>query len=430
MPGEKAKRTFNVRLGLLLGCLVCLFGLSVAAAFFIGHAVYKKKVDDNDRKIVAAREDNKVLSDKNVELQDSLQKLEEKYRDLDSRYKDLASSLVLAQHAAALNARSSPSRPPPIEQPLVREGEFAAELATALNLTSSRDETTGESYLASVNIMPRNGWISDYPMTPAVIAQVRESVARSASSGYLQISEADAVGLMDNVSIAMNLPVKAGYERNSEYQSRSIGSPPATTEFVEPSVVEDYYDDNKPPVVTYYPPPLEYTYLYEWVPSPFWWEGFEFGGFFILVDFNRHHHHRQITNHVANADGTASRVNPTGGASATASRQTGSKADTTNAAYTTTPQNITSSVSAPDSGSTMRNPGSARRDIKRSMSGPRTNLEPASRSPTNDVRMFRGGQSPRLSPVDGYRGASSGVPGGGGDTGGFHGSGFGGSGHR
>ena len=38
-------------------------------------------------------------------------------------------------------------------------------------------------------------------------------------------------------------------------------------------------------VVTYYAPPGIMTYIYDWVPYPFWWDGFYFGGFFILSDF-------------------------------------------------------------------------------------------------------------------------------------------------
>ena len=243
------KRTVGVRLFTLLVWLACLTGLSVSATFLIGHAVYKKQSNDKDEQILAARKDNKFLSDKNIELQNSLQKLEDEYGNLEVRYKDLAASLVLAQHTAAVNTKSSLLGPPPIEQPLVREGEFAAELASAFNLTSLHDEAAGESYLASVNIMPKNGWISDYPVTPDIIAEVRDSAARSASSGNLQISETDAVGVVDNVSMAMNLPVKVNYESNLEHQSRSA-PPPEAYEYLEPSVVEDYYDDNKPPIVT------------------------------------------------------------------------------------------------------------------------------------------------------------------------------------
>ena len=56
----------------------------------------------------------------------------------------VAAGLVLAPYTASVNAQSSTSKRPPIEQPLVSEGEFAVELATALNLTSSHDEAAAE----------------------------------------------------------------------------------------------------------------------------------------------------------------------------------------------------------------------------------------------------------------------------------------------
>ena len=233
----------------------------------------------------------------------------------------VAAGLVLAPYTASVNAQSSTSLRPPIEQPLVSEGEFAVELATSLNLTSSQDEAAAESSLAAINIAPRNGWISDYPMTPDIIGEVRESTARSASAGSLSIPEADAAHIVDNVSIAMNLPVKVAAQKytyteesgsSSEYQSSSAAPPsppPEVSEYVEPADVEEYYDEYGPPIVSYYPPPSEYGYLYAWVPWPFWWGGFGFGGYFMLNDFDRIDHNHRLSNHVSNANGTVSRVN-------------------------------------------------------------------------------------------------------------------------
>ncbi|MGO9018992.1 MAG: hypothetical protein ACLQVJ_11655 [Syntrophobacteraceae bacterium] len=324
----------------------------------------------------------------------------------------LAASLVAVPYIAAANAKSSPSGPPPIEQPLVREGDFAVELATALHLTSSHDEAAAEDYLVSIGISPRNGWISDYPMTPDIIAEIRDSASRSASSGNLKISETNAVSIVDKVSIAMNLPVqyageKYSYDSSSEYQSPAVRPLPEDSEYVEPYVVEDYYYDNEPPVVTYYPPPSEYAYLYDWVPDPFWWDGFGFGGFFILVDFDRHYHHHHITNHVTNADGRASRINATTRASASA------MANTANTANTSASRNLTSSGAARDADRSIRDPGSATRDMDK-FSSPSTHFS------TGGYRSYGGG---------GYRsyggGGGGGFHGGGG---GFHGGG--GGGHR
>jgi hypothetical protein len=241
----------------------------------------------------------------------------------------VAAGLVLAPYAGSVNAQGSTSGRPPVGQPLVSEGEFAVELATALHLTSTHDEAAAENSLAAINIAPRNGWISDYPMTPDIIAEVRESAARSASSRSLSLSEADAARAVDSVSIAMHLPIKvAGKKRaddsgsgsGSEYQSSPASPPPEVSEYETPDNVEQYYDENGPPIVSYYPPPWEYDYLYAWVPWPFWWDEFEFGGFFILNDFNRHHHNHWFSNHVTHADGTVSRVNAVTRAAGTGTR--------------------------------------------------------------------------------------------------------------
>ncbi len=328
----------------------------------------------------------------------------------------LAASLVAAPYIATVNAKSSPSGPPPIEQPLVREGEFAVELATALNLTSSHDEAAAEDRLVSINISPRNGWISDYPMTPDIIAEIRDSAARSASSGNLQISETNAAGVVDKVSVAMNLPVKYagetyGYESTSQYRSPAAAPPPSDSEYVEPYAVQDYYNDNEPPVVTYYPPPDGYAYLYDWVPDPFWWDGFGFGGFFILGDFDRHHHHHHITNHVANANGTVSRINATtrAGASATA-----------NKANTAASRNLTSSGAARDTDRSSR-------DMDRFSSSPRLSPDPASRYPS--THSYSGGGYRSYGGSHGY-GGGGGYGGGYGGGGGHGGGGHGGGGHR
>ena len=62
--------------------------------------------------------------------------------------------------------------------------------------------------------------------------------------------------------------------------------------------------------MTYYPPPWAYYWLYDWVPWPFWWGGFGFGGFFVLGDFDGYYHGHHFSNHFRNANGTFSRVDP------------------------------------------------------------------------------------------------------------------------
>jgi hypothetical protein len=62
-----------------------------------------------------------------------------------------------------------------------------------------------------------------------------------------------------------------------------------------------YYYDEGPPVLTYCAPPPAYSYLYAWVPFPFWWAGFRFPGYYCLHDFDVvvfvHHERKVLTNH-------------------------------------------------------------------------------------------------------------------------------------
>lgn len=392
----------------------------------------------------------------------------------------VAASLVLAPFAASVNAKGSTSKRPPIEQPLVSEGEFAVELASALSLTSSHDEAAAESSLSSISIAPRNGWISDYPMTPDIIAEVRESAARSASSGSLSISEADATRTVDSVSTAMKLPVKAADEKytyesssssSSEYQSSSAAPPPEVSEYVEPSEVEEYYDEYGPPIVSYYPPPWEYGYLYDWVPWPFWWGGFGFGGFFVLCDFDRHDHHHHFSNNVRNANGTFSKVNATTRAKGTGTRSSSTLAGASRSAQTlagasrstqgsglrspnaqagaraimdrlaasraanttgasTTSRNLASTGSSRNMGNTngnTRNSVAATRNMNSfaSTGSRRTTSQGAvSRSSSFSGRTFSSAQSARSFSGGGYYGGS--YRGGGG---GYYGGGFSGGGH-
>jgi len=165
-----------------------------------------------------------------------------------------------------------------------------------------------------IGIAPRNGWISDYPMTPDIIAEVRGSTAKAASSGSLKMAEAEATGIVDNVGMGMKLPVKVAGEQYSTRSSAGsqYAAPPANIGLYgeEPAYVENYYDEYGPPVVTYYPPPWEYYWLYDWVPWPFWWGDLGFDGFFVLGDFDMYRHGRHFCNHFRNANGTWSRVDP------------------------------------------------------------------------------------------------------------------------
>jgi len=81
------------------------------------------------------------------------------------------------------------------------------------------------------------------------------------------------------------LPSKGSTE-NADDNNSGAGYPQYAAN-PNPDDMDEYYYDQGPPVVTYYTPPSPYSYLYSWMPYPFWSSGFYFPGFFILSNFHR-----------------------------------------------------------------------------------------------------------------------------------------------
>jgi hypothetical protein len=186
---------------------------------------------------------------------------------------------------------------PPIAQPLTREGDFAIKLAEALKIGRVESEAEAESLLASVGIAPKNGWIADYPMTPDIIGELEKAVSEAADAKRLPIGKNDALKAFRTTAVEHELPIIA------EVPERYTESPPPTTpQYTTPSVINNYYYAEGPPVVTYYPPPWDYSYMYAWIPSPFWYSGLYFPGFYVLHDFHRgiffHNRRCVVTNHI------------------------------------------------------------------------------------------------------------------------------------
>ncbi len=236
---------------------------------------------------------------------------------------------------------------PPVEQPLIREGDFAVELAKSLEQSTTDDENQAIDALTAAGIAPRNGWIADYPVTPDIISEVRDSAAEAARSGRIAMEEDTAFRSVLRILYEMGLPIRvagtrkedapaqatgkryadsgAGYESTPPEENNSYapeGEPPA---YDSPeTTVEEYYYDYGPPVVSYYVPPWDYAYLYSWVPWPFWWGSTWFGGYFVLNDFDvyrrghghwrgRHHGrrgHYRVSNRTRNVNGRTGRVDP------------------------------------------------------------------------------------------------------------------------
>src|SRR5208337_3787364 len=163
---------------------------------------------------------------------------------------------------------------PPVAQVLVREGDFAIGLAAELNLGNPANEAEAEDMLVRAGVSPLNGWIPDYPMTPEIIGQVADSIAAAAGEGKLLMNAGDATTVLYSLASQMNLPAPAGPGAGAAPEVQS-----------NPTVVNNYYYDEGPPIISYYPPPVDYVYLYDWVPYPVVWFGFRFPGFYICHNF-------------------------------------------------------------------------------------------------------------------------------------------------
>jgi len=168
----------------------------------------------------------------------------------------------------------------PLAQPLVREGTVAVRMVEALNLGMTADEVEAENLLLTVGIAPRNGWISDYPVTPDIASELRDAVIGAADAGALNLGRDEAAQAIDWVLTQYNLMVQTDTSAAVAYEEQAPAYPDST-------MVDDYYYDYGPPPVTYYAPPTYYSHLYSWVPYPFWGWNAWYPGFFVLADFHR-----------------------------------------------------------------------------------------------------------------------------------------------
>ena len=224
----------------------------------------------------------------------------------------IASGLLLMSGLAIAQPEQATDEKPPISQPLVREGDFAVKLTIALKLGTITNETEAESLLGSVGIVPRNGWIADYPVTPDIIGELQTAIAEAATAGKLAMGKDEALKATEEVTSGFDLSIKT----DASVQRESMAT---VTNYPETPVINNYYYDEGPPVVTYYSPPPDYAYMYTWVPYPFWWWNFWYPGYFVLVDFHVRayghggygEHGGFISNHYRDArTGVITRIDP------------------------------------------------------------------------------------------------------------------------
>lgn len=198
----------------------------------------------------------------------------------------LAVLTALISMPAFANAQTDQtSTSPPLEQPLIREGDFAVKLADSLKLGTMANEVEAESALSAAGIAPRNGWVADYPITPDIVGELQAAISDAAEAGRLSMTKEAALNAFRGVIAQDSLDVQMDTSGRDSGDTSGVEYPDST-------VMNDYYSSEGPPVVTYYAPPPDYAYLYTWVPYPFWWWNYWFPGFFVLADFDAHDHGR------------------------------------------------------------------------------------------------------------------------------------------
>jgi hypothetical protein len=246
---------------------------------------------------------------------------------------------------------------PSVEQTLVPEGIFAIQLAEALKLGPVPDEAKAEELLSGLGIEPKNGWIAEYPVTPAVLGDVEKGISAASDQRKIALTKDQALKLVGKVKAKLGFDVNPGqnapadlinkpgsttiysyidskgvlhftdvydtipkeyrknaktisqatpHERSAETGGGATEAPgPQYMANPNPDDINNYYYEQGPPVVTYYSPPDPYYYLYSWVPYPFWSTGFYFPGFFVLNNFHRHvffnRHPYFVTHHISSS---------------------------------------------------------------------------------------------------------------------------------
>jgi len=192
------------------------------------------------------------------------------------------SAFLVLPISQELCAQETASQAPPIEQTLIREGDFAVKLVERLRIGTPQNEAEAETMLSSTGISPKNGWISDYPVTPDIIGELQNAVGDAADAGRLSMGRDEALKTLQDLAAEVGLSVVA--DRRADYPSEE---PARTYSYYSEPTVTNYYNTYGPPIVTYYPPPWAYLYLYAWVPYPFWWTRVYFPGFYVLTNFYR-----------------------------------------------------------------------------------------------------------------------------------------------
>jgi hypothetical protein len=134
----------------------------------------------------------------------------------------LMPALIYAQ------SQQATTNSPPVEQPLVREGDFAVELVLSFALGTTNDEVEAEDLLSSKGITPRNGWIADYPVTPDIVGEIWDSISTAVDSEKLFMNGDEAANRYQQAKADVGLEMRP-YASGETHELNQSSSYPDNT---------------------------------------------------------------------------------------------------------------------------------------------------------------------------------------------------------
>jgi hypothetical protein len=207
----------------------------------------------------------------------------------------MSGTFLFPAPAVALNEPLPDEEEQTIAPSVVRQGDFALRLAQALNLPASEEGEAARA-LTALGIQPVGGWVADYPMTPQIVAELRNAVVAAATAGRLVMRLDAAMRAFTELVAEFGLPLPA--EPAPGYAGGGAAPATAYGPSCNGTALDYYYGNFGMPLYSYCPPPAAYYYLYSWVPYGFYWHQHVFTGFFIRKHFDaippraRHGDHR------------------------------------------------------------------------------------------------------------------------------------------
>ena len=102
------------------------------------------------------------------------------------------------------------NNPTPVEQALTPEGVYAMELLDALKLPPATEPGQAEEVLTNLGIEPKNGWISDYPVTPAVLGELDKDISDACNQQKVSLSSDQALKRVNALKSRLGFQISSG----------------------------------------------------------------------------------------------------------------------------------------------------------------------------------------------------------------------------